>query len=41
MVSKFAVDFGRENKAQLATLVLFRIINGHEATIRDGWSHVS
>jgi brefeldin A-resistance guanine nucleotide exchange factor 1 len=41
MVSKFAVEFGRENKAQLATLVLFRIINGHEATIRDGWNHVS
>jgi brefeldin A-resistance guanine nucleotide exchange factor 1 len=41
MVSKFAVDFGRENKAQLATLVLFRIVNGHEATVRNGWSHVS
>ncbi|KER00235.1 hypothetical protein AUEXF2481DRAFT_45433 [Aureobasidium subglaciale EXF-2481] len=40
MVSKFAVDFGRENKAQLATLVLFRIINGHEATIREGWSPI-
>jgi len=41
MVSKFAVEFGRENKAQLATLVLFRIINGHEAAIRNGWTHVS
>ncbi|CAD0056306.1 unnamed protein product [Aureobasidium pullulans] len=39
MVSKFAVEFGRENKAQLATLVLFRIINGHEAAIRNGWTH--
>lgn len=41
MVSKFAVDFGRENKSELATLVLFRIINGHEGAIRDGWQHVS
>ena len=41
MVSKFAVDFGRDNKAELATLVLFRIINGNEAAIRDGWTHVS
>ncbi|GAB7355078.1 hypothetical protein MBLNU459_g5665t1 [Dothideomycetes sp. NU459] len=40
MVSKFAVDFGRENKAELATLVLFRIINGHEAAIRDGWQYI-
>lgn len=41
MVSKFAVEFGRENKAELATLVLFRIINGHEAAIRKGWHPVS
>jgi brefeldin A-resistance guanine nucleotide exchange factor 1 len=41
MVSKFAVDFGRDNKAELATLVLFRIINGHEGAIREGWTHVS
>ena len=41
MVSKFAVEFGRDNKAELATLVLFRIINGHEAAIRDGWTQVS
>lgn len=41
MVSKFAVDFGRDNKAELATLVLFRIINGNEVAIRDGWTHVS
>nr|POE72422.1 uncharacterized protein CFP56_12295 [Quercus suber] len=40
MVSKFAVDFGRDNKAELATLVLFRIINGHEDAIRDGWLHI-
>lgn len=41
MVSKFAVDFGRDNKAELATLVLFRIINGNEDAIRDGWTQVS
>ena len=41
MVSKFAVEFGRDNKAELATLVLFRIINGHEAAVRDGWTYVS
>ncbi|KAK3712801.1 GDP/GTP exchange factor for ARF [Vermiconidia calcicola] len=40
MVSKFAVDFGRDNKAELATLVLFRIINGNEFAIRDGWTHI-
>jgi brefeldin A-resistance guanine nucleotide exchange factor 1 len=41
MVSKFAVDFGRDQKAQLATIVLFRIINGNEKAVRDGWTHVS
>ena len=41
MVSKFAVEFGRDNKAELATIVLFKIINGNEIAIRDGWSHVS
>ncbi|KAF2226745.1 hypothetical protein BDZ85DRAFT_293638 [Elsinoe ampelina] len=40
MVSKFAVDFGRESKAELATLILFRIINGHESAIREGWPTV-
>ncbi|WPH04611.1 Hypothetical protein R9X50_00750300 [Acrodontium crateriforme] len=40
MVSRFAVEFGRDNKAELATLVLFRIINGTEGAIRDGWTHI-
>jgi len=40
MVSKFSVDFGRENKAELAALVLFRIINGHEAAVRNGWQYI-
>jgi len=41
MVSETAVKFGRDFKAQLATVVLFRLVVGHEAAIRDGWSHVS
>jgi Sec7-like guanine-nucleotide exchange factor len=41
MVSKFAVDFGRDQKAQLATVVLFRIINGTEKAVRNGWTPVS
>ncbi|KAK3638474.1 GDP/GTP exchange factor for ARF [Elasticomyces elasticus] len=40
MVSKFAVDFGRDHKAQLATLVLFRIIGGHEGAVREGWTQI-
>ncbi|KAF2861036.1 Sec7-domain-containing protein [Piedraia hortae CBS 480.64] len=40
MVSKFAVDFGRGSKAQLATIVLFRIINGNEQAIDEGWMHI-
>ncbi|GAB7362676.1 hypothetical protein MBLNU230_g2985t1 [Neophaeotheca triangularis] len=40
MVSKFAVEFGRDQKAELATLVLFRIINGVEGTIRKGWMQI-
>ncbi|KAK4999865.1 GDP/GTP exchange factor for ARF [Elasticomyces elasticus] len=40
MVSKFAVDFGRDYKPQLATVVLSHIVNGHEAAIRDGWTPI-
>ncbi|KAK3677947.1 GDP/GTP exchange factor for ARF [Recurvomyces mirabilis] len=40
MVSKFAVDFGRDNKAELATVVLFKIINGHEGAVREGWTDI-
>jgi hypothetical protein len=35
------VDFGRDQKAQLATVVLFRIINGTEKAVRNGWTPVS
>ncbi|KAF2459147.1 cytohesin-2 [Lineolata rhizophorae] len=38
MVSEMAVKFGRDDRAQLATVVLFRVINGSEGVIRDGWS---
>ena len=41
MVSETAVKFGRDFKAQLATVVLFKLIAGNEAAIRSGWDHVS
>lgn len=41
MVSELAVKFGRDFKAQLATVVLFRVITGSEAVISSGWKHVS
>lgn len=40
MVSKFAVDFGREQRAQMAALVLFRSIRGQESAIRQGWQYI-
>lgn len=41
MVSETAVRFGRDDRAQLALVVLFRVINGNEAAIMDGWTYVS
>ena len=41
MVSELAVKFGRDFKAQLATVVLFRVATGNEAVINGGWKHVS
>lgn len=41
MVSETAVRFGRDGRAQLATVVLFQVIKGNEESIRDGWNHVS
>jgi brefeldin A-resistance guanine nucleotide exchange factor 1 len=41
MVSELAVKFGRDFKAQLATVVLFRVVNGSETVINDSWKHVS
>jgi brefeldin A-resistance guanine nucleotide exchange factor 1 len=40
MVSEMAVKFGRDDRAQLATIVLFRLLSGHESTVRDGWDHI-
>lgn len=41
MVSETAVRFGRDYRAQLATIVLFRVINNNENAIEDGWNSVS
>ncbi|KAI1002701.1 Uncharacterized protein K3495_g5501 [Podosphaera aphanis] len=40
MVSELAVKFGRDFKAQLATFVLFRVLNGSEAIISKSWKHI-
>jgi golgi-specific brefeldin A-resistance guanine nucleotide exchange factor 1 len=40
MVSETAVRFGRDDRAQLATVVLFRVLAENEATVRDGWDHI-
>jgi brefeldin A-resistance guanine nucleotide exchange factor 1 len=40
MVSETAVRFGRDDRAQQATVVLFRVLEGNEGTVREGWEHV-
>lgn len=40
MVSEMAVKFGRDFKAQLATVLLFRIVTGNEASIGKSWTYV-
>lgn len=40
MVSELAVKLGRDFRAQLATLVLFRVVTSNEHVIRKGWSHI-
>ncbi|EPS32545.1 hypothetical protein PDE_07505 [Penicillium oxalicum 114-2] len=40
MVSELAVKFGRDFRAQLATVVLFRILAGNESTPKQAWEHV-
>ena len=40
MVSELAVAFGRDFKAQLASVVLFGIITGKEAKIKTGWKYI-
>lgn len=40
MVSELAVKLGRDFKAQLACVVLFGVISGNEAKVKNGWKHV-
>ncbi|KAK4062700.1 uncharacterized protein Triagg1_9818 [Trichoderma aggressivum f. europaeum] len=40
MVSELAVKLGRDFRAQLAVLVLFRVVIGSEALIHNGWKHI-
>ncbi|CAK7211291.1 GDP/GTP exchange factor for ARF [Sporothrix eucalyptigena] len=40
MVSELAVKLGRNFRAQLAALVLFRVVTDHEHIIRSSWKHV-
>ncbi|KAL2885680.1 Sec7 domain-containing protein [Ceratocystis lukuohia] len=40
MVSELAVKLGRDFRAQLASLVLFRVVNGNEALVQRGWSYI-
>ncbi|KAK2603920.1 GDP/GTP exchange factor for ARF [Conoideocrella luteorostrata] len=41
MVSELAVKLGRDFRAQLATLVLFRVVTGNETLIHRGWKQAS
>lgn len=40
MVSELAVKLGRDFRAQLATLVLFRVVTNNEALVSKGWNDV-
>ncbi|PWI75021.1 Sec7 domain-containing protein [Purpureocillium lilacinum] len=40
MVSELAVKLGRDFRAQLATLVLFRVVTGNEPLIRRSWKYI-
>ncbi|KAJ9155067.1 Pattern formation protein EMB30 [Pleurostoma richardsiae] len=40
MVSELAVKLGRDFRAQLATLVLFRVVTSNEHIIRKGWKNI-
>ncbi|QMW45171.1 hypothetical protein G4B11_008591 [Aspergillus flavus] len=40
MVSELAVKFGRDFRAQLATVVLFRVLAGNEATVQRSWEYI-
>ncbi|KAL8302699.1 hypothetical protein RB601_005894 [Gaeumannomyces tritici] len=40
MVSELAVKLGRDFRAQLATLVLFRVVRDNEHVVRKSWKYV-
>lgn len=40
MVSELAVRLGRDFRAQLSTVLLFRTLNGHEAAVGDTWVYI-
>ncbi|KAL4861202.1 hypothetical protein BDV12DRAFT_208274 [Aspergillus spectabilis] len=40
MVSELAVKFGRDFRAQLATVVLFRVLANNESKVRQSWTHI-
>ncbi|CAM1511078.1 Fc.00g085910.m01.CDS01 [Cosmosporella sp. VM-42] len=40
MVSELAVKLGRDFRAQLATLVLFRVVTGSEGLIHNSWKYM-
>jgi len=40
MVSELAVKLGRDFRAQLAMLVLFRVVSGNEHMISRSWKHI-
>jgi golgi-specific brefeldin A-resistance guanine nucleotide exchange factor 1 len=40
MVSELAVHFGRDFRAQLATVLLFRILRGNESVLQNSWADV-
>lgn len=40
MVSELAVKFGRDFRAQLATVVFFRVLSGNESVIQNSWKYV-
>ncbi|KAJ5558509.1 hypothetical protein N7535_008723 [Penicillium sp. DV-2018c] len=40
MVSELAVKFGRDFRAQLATVVLFRVLSSNEAAVKHSWGYI-
>ncbi|KAL5051851.1 hypothetical protein BDW71DRAFT_1418 [Aspergillus fruticulosus] len=40
MVSELAVKFGRDFRAQLATVVLFRVLTNNENSVQQSWAYV-